>query len=178
VDVTHSAPDEYPTPAPDDTGANSADMDANSADPDSVDSDPVDTTDTDVWEALTQGMDAAFDPDQRHTSDVLSSIPPSSEVPRSSTPPPDPPIQVDDSNTTNSQTELTIDSFLHGCPGAQIVGASQGQSDHQSREALDTSTWAPFHSKCDWDIALWAKLRGLSSTAFTELLQIPEVRFE
>ncbi|KAN0132050.1 hypothetical protein V8E53_010087 [Lactarius tabidus] len=120
-------------------------------------------------------MDAAFDPDQRHTSDVLSSIPPSSEVPRSSTPPPDPPIQVDDSNTTNSQTELTIDSFLHGCPGAQIVGASQGQSDHQSREALDTSTWALFHSKCDWDIALWAKLRGPSSTAFTELLQIPEV---
>ncbi|KAN0140483.1 hypothetical protein V8E53_001692 [Lactarius tabidus] len=135
-------------------------MDANSADPDSVDSDPVDTTDADVWEALTQGMDAAFDPDQRHTSDVPSSIPPSSEVPRSSTPPPDPPIQVDDSNTTNSQTELTIDSFLHGCPGAQI--------------ALDTSTWAPFHSKCDWDIALWAKLRGPSSTAFTELLQIPE----
>ncbi|KAN0131258.1 hypothetical protein V8E53_010962 [Lactarius tabidus] len=161
VDVTHSAPDEYPTPAPDDTGTNSADMDANSADPDSVDSDPVDTTDADVWEALTQGMDAAFDPDQRHTSDVPSSIPPSSEVPRSSTPPPDPPIQVDDSNTTNSQTELTIDSFLHGCPGAQI--------------ALNTSTWAPFHSKCNWDIVLWAKLRGPSSTAFTELLQIPEV---
>ncbi|KAI0688790.1 hypothetical protein BC835DRAFT_1283994 [Cytidiella melzeri] len=32
--------------------------------------------------------------------------------------------------------------------------------------------WAPFSSKMDWEVAQWAKLRGPSSTAFTELLEI------
>ncbi|KAI0039433.1 hypothetical protein FA95DRAFT_1504177 [Auriscalpium vulgare] len=32
--------------------------------------------------------------------------------------------------------------------------------------------WAPFASKLEWEIARWAKLRGPTSTAFTELLQI------
>ncbi|KAH8995564.1 hypothetical protein EDB86DRAFT_2763520, partial [Lactarius hatsudake] len=35
--------------------------------------------------------------------------------------------------------------------------------------------WAPFHSQCDWEIALWAKTRGPTSSALTELLRIPEV---
>ncbi|KAH7917158.1 hypothetical protein BV22DRAFT_1026893, partial [Leucogyrophana mollusca] len=35
--------------------------------------------------------------------------------------------------------------------------------------------WAPFSSQTDWDIARWAKLRGPSSTAFSELLAIPGV---
>ncbi|KAH9009002.1 hypothetical protein EDB83DRAFT_2509016 [Lactarius deliciosus] len=52
----------------------------------------------------------------------------------------------------------------------------QGQSDYWSHEdALNTSVWAPFHSQCDWEIALWAKIRGPTSSALTELLQIPEV---
>ncbi|KAF5346250.1 hypothetical protein D9758_014405 [Tetrapyrgos nigripes] len=33
--------------------------------------------------------------------------------------------------------------------------------------------WAPFKSEMDWQIAKWAKLRGPSSTALTELLKIP-----
>ncbi|KAG1786964.1 hypothetical protein EV424DRAFT_1356652 [Suillus variegatus] len=32
--------------------------------------------------------------------------------------------------------------------------------------------YAPFSSQMDWDIAKWAKLRGSSSTAFTDLLEI------
>ncbi|KAJ3748479.1 hypothetical protein DFH05DRAFT_1588862 [Lentinula detonsa] len=35
--------------------------------------------------------------------------------------------------------------------------------------------WAPFDSKIDWKIAYWAKLRGPSSTALTELLAIEGV---
>lgn len=173
VDATHTTPDESTTPVPADAGAdaNLVDRDtnptdANSADPDSVDADPVDATDADVWEALDQQMNVTFDPDQRCTSAVPSS-------PRHSTPPPDPPI--DDSDITNSQTELTIDSFPHGRVGTPIAGTLQGCSEYQLREALGTSPWAPFRSKCDWEIALWAKMRGPSSTAFTELLQIPEV---
>ncbi|KAH9169515.1 hypothetical protein EDB89DRAFT_2115055 [Lactarius sanguifluus] len=47
----------------------------------------------------------------------------------------------------------------------------QGQSDYTP----NTSIWAPFHSQCDWEIALWAKTCGPTSSALTELLRIPEV---
>ncbi|KAI0040188.1 hypothetical protein FA95DRAFT_1585098 [Auriscalpium vulgare] len=42
-------------------------------------------------------------------------------------------------------------------------------------EGADNS-WTPFRSKLEWEIARWAKMRGPTSTAFTELLQIDEVR--
>ncbi|KAK7031890.1 hypothetical protein R3P38DRAFT_3313820 [Favolaschia claudopus] len=35
--------------------------------------------------------------------------------------------------------------------------------------------WAPFSSKMDWEIAQWAKLRGSTSTAFSDLLGIQGV---
>ena len=37
--------------------------------------------------------------------------------------------------------------------------------------------WAPFNSKKDWEIVRWAKLQGLGSTAFSDLLAINGVRF-
>ena len=77
--------------------------------------------------------------------------------------------------TSDPEDKLTIDSFLHGSPGASIPGALQGQSEYQSRSVQGASLWAPFQSQCDWDNALWAKTRGPSSTALTELLQYPEV---
>ncbi|KAG0698877.1 hypothetical protein DFH29DRAFT_1016884 [Suillus ampliporus] len=38
--------------------------------------------------------------------------------------------------------------------------------------------YAPFASQMDWDIAKWAKLRGTSSTAFTDLLEIDGFKCE
>lgn len=38
------------------------------------------------------------------------------------------------------------------------------------------NTYSPFRSKLEWEIALWAKTRGPSSTAFTELMSIEGVR--
>jgi len=35
--------------------------------------------------------------------------------------------------------------------------------------------WAPFSSEIDWKVARWAKLRGLGSTAFSDLLAIDGV---
>ncbi|THU75130.1 hypothetical protein K435DRAFT_707628, partial [Dendrothele bispora CBS 962.96] len=35
--------------------------------------------------------------------------------------------------------------------------------------------WAPFTSEIDWRVAKWAKMRGASSSAFTELLAIDGV---
>ena len=37
--------------------------------------------------------------------------------------------------------------------------------------------WAPFHSKKDWEVARWAKLRGVGSTAFSDFLAIDGVSF-
>ena len=37
--------------------------------------------------------------------------------------------------------------------------------------------WAPFHSKKDWEIARWAKVRGVGSTAFSDILAIDGVGF-
>lgn len=39
----------------------------------------------------------------------------------------------------------------------------------------EDNLWAPFNSKKDWEIAKWAKLRGMGSTAFSELLAIDGV---
>ncbi|KAJ7254453.1 hypothetical protein C8J57DRAFT_1076155 [Mycena rebaudengoi] len=39
----------------------------------------------------------------------------------------------------------------------------------------DENPWAPFESQIDWEIARWAKLRGSTSTAFTDLLSIDGV---
>ena len=37
------------------------------------------------------------------------------------------------------------------------------------------SEWAPFSTRIDWEVARWAKLRGPSSTALSELLKIDGV---
>jgi hypothetical protein len=41
----------------------------------------------------------------------------------------------------------------------------------------NSSPWMPFNSKKDWEIARWAKLRGVGSTAFSDLLAINGVGF-
>ncbi|KAF8271908.1 hypothetical protein EI94DRAFT_1567196, partial [Lactarius quietus] len=37
------------------------------------------------------------------------------------------------------------------------------------------SVWAPFQSQCDWELAYWAKTRGPTASAITDLLAIPGV---
>ena len=48
---------------------------------------------------------------------------------------------------------------------------------HQYEQSIgdDGNEWAPFSSRMDWEVARWAKLRGLGSTAFTDLLNIEGV---
>ncbi|KAJ3775118.1 hypothetical protein FB446DRAFT_638542 [Lentinula raphanica] len=62
--------------------------------------------------------------------------------------------------------------------GAPIEGQSTIVSENskyfQNLKA-GANPWAPFGSQTEWEIARWAKLRGPSSTALTELLSIPGV---
>ena len=43
-------------------------------------------------------------------------------------------------------------------------------------QSSDNNPYAPFSNRIDWEIAKWAKLRGPSSTAFSELLNIDGVQ--
>ena len=53
--------------------------------------------------------------------------------------------------------------------------ASEPNYNVYRQQLSSNNRYAPFVSRFDWEIARWAKLRGPSSSAFTELLQIEGV---
>jgi len=54
-------------------------------------------------------------------------------------------------------------------------GAEDANNQYLNAIGNRENLYAPFGSKLEWDIARWAKLRGPSSTAFSELMQIEGV---
>jgi len=54
-------------------------------------------------------------------------------------------------------------------------GAEDANDQYLSSIGDGNNLYAPFTSKLEWEIAKWAKLRGPSSTAFTELMAIEGV---
>lgn len=71
---------------------------------------------------------------------------------------------------------VVVKQFPHGRPGAPVTSIPQGSSIYEStQDRLGELLWVPFHSECDWEIVHWAKMRGPTSTATTELLAIPGV---
>jgi hypothetical protein len=61
-----------------------------------------------------------------------------------------------------------------GAPIATVRAVPKYETYQTDLRSLD-NPWAPFSSQLDWEVARWAKLRGPSSTAFTELLKIDGV---
>ncbi|KIL59617.1 hypothetical protein M378DRAFT_14733 [Amanita muscaria Koide BX008] len=63
---------------------------------------------------------------------------------------------------------------------AGVVYSTSGLTQNQCYEGQisksSSNPYTPFTSKLDWEIAKWAKLRGPSSTAFTELMAIDGVQ--
>ena len=71
---------------------------------------------------------------------------------------------------------VVIDHFPFGSPGASIDSPSEDATvNGPNCRAPGDSIWAPFRSQCDWEIAHWAKMRGPTSSAVTELLAISDV---
>jgi len=74
--------------------------------------------------------------------------------------------------------QVEIEKF-GGKAGQPIrVGWPAATDGHQTQPSDNPSSpnpYAPFHSQIDWEVAKWGKLRGPTSTAFTELLEIPNV---
>ena len=91
--------------------------------------------------------------------------------------PPESGVTANSDSSHSSRSGVVVDHFPFGHPGAPIPGMHGDPSVYEAtREDLGDSVWAPFQSQCDWEFARWAKTRGPTSTAVTELLAIPEVR--
>jgi hypothetical protein len=79
----------------------------------------------------------------------------------------------------NALRQQIVDRFPLTSAGEPIPNYSPtSDSSHQydTHFHLNPSNpYAPFTSKLDWEIARWAKLRGPSSTATSELLKIAGV---
>jgi hypothetical protein len=71
-----------------------------------------------------------------------------------------------------------IERFQFGAAGAPISDLGQSVRVYQARQDNlgPENIWYPFRSQRDWDFARWAKNRGPSSTAVTELLAMDGVR--
>jgi len=122
-------------------------MDADVMDADTMDADAFEAPpdDIDKWNSCLPGQEPVIEP-------LLASAGP---------------------ETTST---VIIKQFPFGCPGAPIVGPHQTSAPNAS-SATDTrdSIWSPFCSHLDWELAHWAKTRGPTSSALTELLAIPGV---
>jgi len=170
------------------------DPDDEDLDPDDEDSDPDDPTDmtdaidADTFETLHLACNGAAS-----VVPEMPCVPPPEDLvplpedldppPEDLVPPPEDlalPSTESEVNTTEDMPLVTttiIDCFPNGSAGAPISGACGGSSmEDTGSEGLQGSIWVPFSSQCDWEIARWAKMCSPSSSAFSELLVIPEVQ--
>ena len=126
--------------------------------------DPADITNADAFEELGQNYPffATTIPDQPALDESLDM--------------PDAPEQLPNDTEVGNTEAIIIEHFPSASAGAPIPGMQQGDSVYESQRGADgDSIWSPFVSECDWVFARWAKTRGPTSSAVTELLAIPEV---
>ena len=136
--------------------------------------DATDATDADLLQELSNDDPTFTSMEQVGHAEAQASAPVVTMEPAPA--PPRFPIQPD-AESLQAAPEPFVERFSLGDPGAPHLGMQQGTSIYKSRQAaFGASTWAPFHSQWDWEIARWAKMRGPSSSAMEELLAIPSVR--
>ena len=155
--------------APDvsDNADNQATNQANHTADDNGAPDMADMTDADVLEVLTQTS-------RFLESNSTAHIPEPNPSAESESPPENLPNPLEQSSPDTPQ--VVVERFPYGNPGAPIDGMQGSTIYESSQEAFGGSVWAPFQSQCDWDVAHWAKMKGPSSKAVTDLLAIPDVR--
>ena len=131
------------------------------------DDDFTDQLDADVLEVLARDSDRS--PSIHRVLDSFDQVLSSAQPPCSN-------VTVNADTRCPTKSDVIIDYFPFGHPGAPVPEMQHGSSMYEATcESLGDSLWAPFQSQCDWEFARWAKMRGPMSTAVTELLAIPEV---
>ena len=87
-------------------------------------------------------------------------------------------------NPSRREAELDLENcpfvtpYPGGMAGAVHSKANMGENQKyecQMGEESQENFYAPFASKLDWEVAKWAKMRGPSSTSFTELMALDGV---
>jgi hypothetical protein len=68
---------------------------------------------------------------------------------------------------------IIVDHFPSASAGAPV----DSNQEHSASDPQSDNPYAPFASRLDWEVARWAKLRGPSSTAISELLSIAGVSY-
>ncbi|KAJ3848502.1 hypothetical protein EV368DRAFT_86547 [Lentinula lateritia] len=122
-----------------------------------------------TWEAPRKSVTVDGNGDKDDHMDIDSAVQPKSSFLRSL------PAHHDDAHVT----------VFGGKAGTPIPGSDSAQVSYNSSDGflhyesqipgIEANRWAPFTSHVDWEIAQWAKMRGPSSTAFSELLEIKGV---
>ena len=69
------------------------------------------------------------------------------------------------------------DKYLSSHAGEPLSQEESRDSGYGAALGGGDNPWSPFNSKKDWEIAKWAKLRGVGSTAFSDFLTIDGVIF-
>jgi hypothetical protein len=67
------------------------------------------------------------------------------------------------------------DKYISSHAGEALSREESRDSGYGAALGGGDNPWSPFYSKKDWEIANWAKLRGVGSTAFSDLLAIDGV---
>jgi len=128
---------------------------------------PADVTDADAFEVLTQRNAYSTAIPNQHavntTTAEVSDIPIEQAIPFSMP------------NAEASAT-VVISRFPLSSAGAPIPNTPQGPLAHGLNEDMAAHPiWAPFILQRDWQVANWAKMHGLTSSALTDLLAIEDV---
>ncbi len=84
------------------------------------------------------------------------------------------PVCAETPDHTQQDRVPFIKLFPSGVAGAPISNVGQSVPGYQALQddLGPDNIWYPFQSQHDWDFTRWAKNRGPSSTAVTELLAI------
>lgn len=137
--------------------------------PSIVTQDPADLADADAFEELTGMVDFS-------SASVMAVDHPAGDSSGGVPAGHGPQTNQTEAGTIDMGSTVVIDPFPSNVAGAPIPGIPRGNSTYESREgALSDSDWTPFQSKRDWEFAHWAKSCGVTSTAVSKLLAIPDV---
>ena len=77
----------------------------------------------------------------------------------------------------NHNIRVTAFPSHHAGVPAQNLNTHNTHEQHQASMGNESSPYAPFSSKMDWEFACWAKCYGPGSNAISKLLQIDGVSF-
>jgi hypothetical protein len=85
------------------------------------------------------------------------------------------PTETPDQSHPGEDGTPFVEQYPSGLAGAPISNAGQSMPGFPQNGLSADNIWSPFQTQRDWDFAQWAKNRGLSSTAVTELLAMEGV---